>query len=506
MMPAEAREVTGRAIVQAARADSSIFTDAFFGYTSAPFQRAWHRAWNRPGARVVQWSPVEHGKTQQVTGAVLHRLGSDPVNARILWISGKQTSVTKSTGILKQAIEEPSPFLRAAFPTLRPGRQKWTQAQFTVAGAKVTEKDCSVEAAGVQSEILGGRFTDIILDDICTFQTTFTAAQRVTVTKWFFSTVIGRLLPGGRIICLGNAWYPDDVMHAMAERGYTMIREEAYHETEDGKIVPASILWPEQWPLKRLEERRKELGGPGSAEADRQLRCKPYSAGQGRFQLTWFEKAMEAGRGLTLLGPGEIYAGQWGPAFLGVDLGVSQKEGADPTAFWCMGVDPKTSRRVLLDTFEERIDGPTVIAHLKAWNRRFAPSTRVENNAAQDFIRQWAREDGIATTPHTTGKNKADPAFGVPSLGVELSQGLWVLPGGDERSAQAAIRWRTQCLAYAPGQHTGDTLMASWFAREQARLGAGSSSVAVPPPDRPSAQRYGMRRGMGGFGISRRRG
>jgi hypothetical protein len=104
----------------------------------------------------------------------------------------------------------------------------------------------------------------------------------------------------------------------------------------------------------------------------------------------------------------------------------------------------------------------------------------VENNAAQDFIRQFAREEGVVTRAFTTGKNKADPALGVPSLGVELEQGLWILPCGDEKSQRIAVKWRTQCLAYAPGQHTGDLLMSSWFAREAARSDSATATESAP--------------------------
>lgn len=488
--PLQAQEASAVAIIRAARIESSIFTDGFFGYTSAPFHRAWHRAWNAPSAHVVQWSPIEHGKTQQVTGWALHRLGTDPVDARILWIGAAQKTALKSTGIIKSAIEDRQRFLRAVFPDLRRGRAKWTQAQFTVAGAKVTEKDCSIETAGVESQILGGRFTDIVLDDICTFETTYTQAQREKVTKWLQSTVFGRLLDGGRIVCLGNAWYPDDVMHALEERGFSVIHDEAYRETESGEIVPGSILWPEQWPLERLGPQPDSLradGSPskrrelGTVEALRCLRCVPYSAGQGRFRLEWFDKAMEMGREMTFVDRWPLGGFPAWPTFMGVDIGVQAKEGHDAWGFWVMAVDPASGQRRVLNALEERMEGPAGIKVLKDWNARYGPSIMVENNAAQDFIRQFAREQGLATRAFTTGKNKADPAFGVPSLGVELEQGLWILPCGDVESQKMATKWRTQCLAYAPGQHTGDLLMSSWFAREACRSDSASSGSPAPP-------------------------
>jgi hypothetical protein len=499
MTTVEARTVAEAAIVRASRIDSALFTACFFGYENARFQEEWHEAWNKEASRVVQWSPIEHGKTQQVTGWALHKIGRDPINTRILWIGGAQTAALKSTGIIKGSIENPSPYLRSVFPALVPGNGKWTQAQFTVKGAKITEKDCTVETAGAQSQILGGRFTDVILDDICNHETTYTASQRRKVSQWIFSTVLGRVLDGGRVICIGNAWYPDDVMHALKQRGFEVIHNEAYRETPEGRLIPDSILWKEQWSVDRLGStpmsrrkdgslsKRMELG---TVEALRQLRCVAYSAGQGRFKLEWFDKAMEMGADLTFV---DEYSGP-DPVFMGVDLGVSQKEGSDATAFWAMAVNEKSGKRRLLNTDEERLDGPDIIEKLKDWNQRYAPVTMVENNASQEFIRQFAGKEGIPTRPFTTGKQKADPAFGVPSLGVELEQGLWILPSGDERSRSAAIRWRTQCLAYTPGEHTGDTLMASWFAREAARAGDLSAVTGNEGDEQATRANYGRLR------------
>lgn len=510
------RVLVAAGLVRAARLDSSIFVDLIFGYESASFQQEWHRIWNRPGAHVVQWSPVEHGKTQQATGWALHLLGRDPENTRILWVGPSQSVARKSTNIIKTLIEEPPKTLSAVFPRLRPQYgtgEKWTETMFRVAGCRATEKDASVEVAGIETSILGGRFTDIILDDICTMNTTYTAEARAKVTKWVESTVLGRLLAGGRIICLGNAWYSDDVMHALKAKGFTVIHNKAYREDDSGRIIPESVLWPAQFPAWRLGELPDSLlpdGSPtkrrdfGTIESLRQLRCQPYNAGQSQFDLRWFDRAMQAGEGLTLV---DEYKGEWGPAYLGVDVGITEKEGRDFWGFFAIAVDPATGRRRLLNGVQARMTGPTGIGQLKAWWIAFAPVIMVENNAAQEFIRQFAGEEGIPTRPFTTGKNKANVPFGVPSLGVELEQGMWILPSGDERSRALAIQWRTQCLAYTPGQHTGDLLMASWFAREAARGGGGPEGVVGKPKGAPSLAGYGQTRARYGgaqLGLFRR--
>ena len=161
---------------------------------------------------------------------------------------------------------------------------------------------------------------------------------------------------------------------------------------------------------------------------------------------------------------------------MGCDLGVQQKEKHDKTAFWCMAVDPVRGTRIPIKAFEERLTGPEIVKRLVDWRDRYSPVIEVENNAAQDFIRQFASDAGVVTRPFTTGKNKADPAFGVPSMGVELEQGLWRLPREPE-----ILAWRSQCLAFTPGQHVGDLLMASWFAREACRNDSAAASSPAPP-------------------------
>jgi len=454
-----------------ARVDSSAFVDLVFGYRSAPFQRRWHEVLTNQ-RRVVISAPIEHGKTQQITTALpLWWLGNSPGRRGVI-VGATASAAQKPFGVIKGLIENPPATLSRVFPELYPeygSRAKWTDSQIRIAGASATEKDYSLQAVGIEGDILGARFDFAVLDDILNLENTYTAAQREKVTRWILAVLLGRMLQDSIIVLCGNAWFPDDAMHAMAEHGFHVIRDEAYEETEDGQIVPGSILWPEQWPFARLELMRHTLG---TVEAWRQLRCKPYAAGEGRFDIRWFDAAFEKGTGLTFV---EEYQGPW-PTFMGVDLGVQQKEKHDKTAFWVMAVDPVGGTRIPLNAFEERLTGPGIVDRLKDWHRRYGAVIMVENNAAQDFIRQFALDAGIPTRPFTTGKQKADPAFGIPSLGVELEQGLWRLP-----KEPAILVWRTQCLAYSPGQHVGDLLMASWFAREAARSGGPAIGVSASP-------------------------
>lgn len=486
----EAAALTEELRVRAAREDSAAFVDLIFGYASAPFQRAWHRDLEDQ-KRVVLWAPIEHGKTQHLTiGWPTWRLGKDPT-ARGAIVGATAMSAQKPFSVVKGLIEDPPPLLSRVFPGLQPlrgPREKWTDSQIRVSGAPATQKDYSLQAMGIGGDLLGARLDFAVLDDLLNIENTYTAEQREKTTKWILAVLLGRMVEGGTVVICGNAWFPDDAMHAMQHHGFHVIREQAYEETEDGQIVEGSALWPEQWPLARLEERREELK---TIESWRQLRCIPYASGQGRFDFRWFDKAFELGAGLSFV---DEYHGPY-PTFMGVDLGVQQKEKHDKTAFWCMTVAPNGRRRPI-QAMEDRLTGPQIVAALKDWHRRYAAVIMVENNAAQDFIRQFAQDAGVPTRPITTGKQKADPQFGIPSLGVELEQGLWELPKEPQMLA-----WRQQCLNYSPGEHTGDLLMASWFAREAAREGLVDTKAAPRPPMSPAV--YGKPRANYGPGAGR---
>ena len=67
--------------------------------------------------------------------------------------------------------------------------------------------------------------------------------------------------------------------------------------------------------------------------------------------------------------------------------------------------------------------------------------------------------------PITTGTSKADPVFGVESLAAEMANGKWIIPSKFNRAPNEAEEWIEEMLYYNPLNHTGDRLMAAWFAR-----------------------------------------
>jgi hypothetical protein len=125
-------------------------------------------------------------------------------------------------------------------------------------------------------------------------------------------------------------------------------------------------------------------------------------------------------------------------------------------------------------------------------HKRFKSRLIVENNAAQDFLVQLASDKRLPITPHTTGRNKAHPTYGVESLSAELSRGQWIIPCEITGECDVEVQeWIDQMLYYDPAGHTGDHLMAAWIAREGSRKGTfahrlgfgGADLVPVSDPN-----------------------
>jgi hypothetical protein len=196
---------------------------------------------------------------------------------------------------------------------------------------------------------------------------------------------------------------------------------------------------------------------------------------QQRFKPEWIRACLGQGRGRTLLERAPIGRnGKPLPCFTGVDLGVGQDPEHDLTALFTIAIDTFDRRlpRIVVNIESGRWTAPETLIRIFAHHIAYGAKILVEDNGAQDFLLQWAEAKGIPVSPFNTGRNKYDEAFGIESLAVEMRAGLWVIPSGPTgREIPPEVQqWIRELLYFTPGAHTGDRLMASWFAREGARV------------------------------------
>lgn len=442
--------------VQLARADVGTFVEFVMRdeRTGAPLQLApMHEEWHQlidTHPRLVVAGFVESGKSNAITiGRALFELGRDPTK-RIAILSNTYRQASKLLGAVAKYIER-SAELAKVFPALKQS-SPWSSTSITVQRPTIS-KDPSVQALGVHGAVLGSRLDLVLVDDLLDYENTRTPEQRLQVMQWFDSTVLGRVVAGGRVVVLGSAWHPEDVMHVLAARGgWASAR---YGVTDEDGV----LRWPGRWDAERIAAKRLELG---PLEAARQLDCLARADESSRFQEAWIVNALDRGRGRPMVG--QLLSCP-PPAFVtvGVDLAVSAKRTADRSSIATVLVHGG-GRRELLSLESGRWDAPTIIRRVVATWQRFGPiSIVVESNAAQMYISQMLRElSAVPVVPFMTGRGKMSLAFQCELLAAELANGAWTFCGADTAEVQSLAR---ELLYYSVKEHTGDRLASLLFAR-----------------------------------------
>lgn len=457
---------------------------------SASIHREWHSfvAENRYAALLA---PVEHGKSSQIAvGYVLWAIGRNP-NLRAAIISSGEASAQKPLRAIRGHIER-NVRVQEVFPGLRPStnaEDSWGQTAITVERS-IISRDPTLQALGAGGQIVGSRLDLIVLDDVLDFDNTRTAEQCAKTIEWFETTVLTRLTARGKIIVIGTPWSPLDLLAVLQKRKGWAHRVYSAVLNPDDKPDTWIPTWPERWPLWRLIER---LNNTTTITFWRKYLCRITSDATARFKMEWIERAKVLGRQRTFLQRAPVLqpSGRRLACFTGVDLGMSPRKrkatgsadhGDGLTVLFTIAIDER-GRRLLVNIESGRWMAPEILSRIADHYARYGASILVESNGAQAFIVQFAQARGIPVEPfNTTGGAKYDEHFGVESLAVELRSELWVFPSGaDGQTVDPELSALVgELIHYHPDAHTGDRLMAMWFAREGARSLIASISQHMP--------------------------
>lgn len=502
-----------RAVARLAREDPAIFNEFVLRderdgsrIKQAPMHDRWQRYITKY-SRLIIWSHVDGGKTNQVAiGRVLWELGRNP-NLRVVIISKTNDLAMKIVRAIGQYIER-SPELREVFPNLRPNRDPglpWTSHKLTVE-REVRAKDPSVQACGaIAGNIIGARIDLLILDDVIDQSNTRTQTPRETMWTWVRSTLFGRLTADARVVAVGNAWHPEDLLHRLEkEPRFIGFRFPVISDSD-------KLTWPSHWTRERIQDARDDMG---PLEFARALLCQARDDETAVIKREWIQQCMDRGDGIPIVhSREELYAelglnttdvlaadAAWRMGdldacpggirfYTGVDLAVSKKDAADKTVFFTIAVFPDGTRRVL-EIIAGRFNAPEILEMVKDVYRRFGSTFIVENNAAQDYIVQMVKaKTSIPIIGFTTGRQKLSSEYGISRLGVEFFNSKWIIPTFNGKASREIDAWVQELYHYDPTAHTGDRLMASWFAQyaavhyEQSNTGGVGVTVLGPDDD-----------------------
>ena len=478
----------------------------------------------RDHERIVNMWAVGSSKSFLTVGLTLFEIGNNR-EMRGGVVSASEEIAGKLLRLVRDYIDQ-SVELKLVFPDLRRTQREgepWTQTAITI-DRRPGIKDATLTAYGIDSErIIGSRLNWIVIDDILNEENTSTHEQREKTKNLLNSNVLSRIDPvGGKIIMTNTPWHPEDLVHYCWKKlGWATLRMDLLGDIEiydderkereatelgiefkpwDSPLLrPASpspadpccrlvahdpdpgnkvSLWPERYPDPVIDDlRRKYLPHKFNqlyraiARADETARCK----------IEYIEACLKRARDLGVYTFASEYRGSYG-VYCGVDLAISPGEEHDDVVFFTFEARPGVN--VILDIDRGQWAGPEIIDRMVDKFRRYGQSGtmvfRVENNGAQQFLVQFAREraEGLPIKTHTTEhRAKAHPEHGVEGLFVEMANALWAFPntpqGGKPHQMQGFI---DACLNYLPSKHTDDALMAAYFGRTQKLQWEGTGS------------------------------
>lgn len=190
--------------------------------------------------RLLLIASRDHGKTTLVDkvlpiSRILRNKGY-----KILIVSYSDTQVLKITGEIKDAFEK-NPHLKAFSPK---SESDWSKSRMKFEDGSI------IDALTFGSSGRGGHYDLILVDDPIK---DFGGMNPDDQSQYFTRSLTPMCNPDGQIIVTGTYVYDDDLIDRIEKnKAYVTVKYPAINK--DGEP-----LWPERWPLDKLEARRREI-------------------------------------------------------------------------------------------------------------------------------------------------------------------------------------------------------------------------------------------------------
>src|SRR5512143_479263 len=347
---------------------------------------------------------------------------------------------------------------------------KWGAFGFRVLGRTSAEKDDTMQAKGVGSQIQGIRADRIILDDV---QDPMMATKSQTDSDdkvdWFHKVILGRVYDYQQVMVLANFFAPQDFAHKLIDQ----------HPDWPAYFYPAvtdqekkKVLCPEVWTFNALMQKKGEVGDEV-------------------WHYTWmqeegsFESAIFREEALAQAKDEDYILGQVPPQvthlFMGCDPAISQF-----CAIVVWGLDVHTGHRFLVDVFNQKglrtfqNVQAAILERARSYNKASGRVAAIELNNVQgsisndiDFTREMRRYGWRVTTYQTRtgfGARSEHDEYDISSIGTLFDHGLITLPyGGTVEQRQKVDAYANQFISWRPGVKylTRDMVMATLFAESE---------------------------------------
>lgn len=452
-------------------------------------------------ARVLINVPPEHAKSTTITtNYVVYRIVTNP-NTRVIIVSKTQGMARKFLGAIKTRLSHPAyTKLQVAFGPnggYKADATQWSADMIYLGtGRDSGEKDPTVQALGIGSQIYGARADLIIVDDAVMGSNAHEWEKQM---EWLQKEVITRLGRYGKLIIVGTRVSPIDLYKELRnpshwsggkspftycampavlefdekpENWKTLWAKTTIQENEQDE-ADADGLYP-KWDGPSLFKRRSEVTPSVWAMVYQQEDVVEDSI----FSPTAIAGSVQGMRKRGPLKEGtpghpRRLEGQY--TIIGLDPAMAGATGAVVVTY-----NKADGMIYVLDCVNMTDPSPLKIQNLiEEWVLKYKPNElRIEINAHQkayaldDGLRNWLSAHGCRLESHFTGKNKWDTSFGVASMstlfgtvrdGRHQDDNIIELPSNEgseglKTLVQELITWKPDT------RNPTDCVMALWFA------------------------------------------
>ena len=280
-----------------------------------------------PGDFAVLNMPPRHGKSEDVSLYLEHRLGCNP-EVEVMFTAFSARLATKRSRVIRNAILNNEAF-GAAFPGVKLAKGSRSIQQWTL------EQGGSFLCAGVGGSIVGLGAQILVFDDLVKGRKQAESPNvRDSTWDWLTADALTRLAPEAIVILIQTRWHEDDptgrVLEALGKedgiQGFRLRHLELRAIAEEDDVLGRQVgqpLWT-RWGLDKLERNKKILGEYDFTSLYQQ---RPYARGGTLFH----EPARYNRVGST---PAEWCAGFYPYTItITLDLAASKKRTGDHTCF-----------------------------------------------------------------------------------------------------------------------------------------------------------------------------
>ena len=354
----------------------------------------------KPAARICNILPRGFGKSILSKAAIVHKMLFSPQGERlfIAWVAEEQGQAIDHIKYVKSHFEY-NDKIKYYFGNLAGDAvgNRWTEKDIVSAkGDRIIAKGTSQRLRG-RTEI-DVRYTGIILDDFESELNTKTPERREEIKKWIVSTVYPALeeSPGRE----GWIWLAGTIVHY--DSFLQMIVDGDKQARKDGRKYPWDLtfhkaiedgepLWPEQFPISKLETKKKEFIEAGMVNKYAQEYMNDArDISDAAFKIDKIQKHSYRFFNKDKFNYLDDNNGNFIPinVYIGVDVAATATKKSDFQVIMEIGID-NNKNRYILEYFHERIPTFDVPEKIIEIAKKYSPVKRVtiETVAAQEMVR-----------------------------------------------------------------------------------------------------------------------